>query len=101
LSFVSIPEFPGLTASGVYSSEGQVAVSHDLREYLGYWCYIEGEFYKITDLTNRRFKKTVDVYVDLPGRAVRKLGIFNDVEILIMPIKWDDSIEARLNMGKE
>ena len=75
LSFCSLETFPGITKSGLISAEGHVAVSRDLEEYFGYYLYLSGEMYLVTDFMNRRYKKSVDIYVDLNHREAMALGV--------------------------
>ena len=79
LSFCSLEDFPGITKSGLRSAEGHVAVSRDLSEYVGGYLYLSGEMYMVTDLMNKRYRRSVDVYVDFSHKETMALGIHKNV----------------------
>jgi hypothetical protein len=88
ISFCSVRDFPGRTALGFYSGEGQVAVSRDLREYVGWWAYIptlSDQPFFVTDLTHERFNNTVDVYTYYPADTAAAIGVRSGTVTFISP----------------
>ena len=84
VSFCSIREFPNKTKLDTYATPNQCAVSWDLKEHLGKYLIIRDTLYKITDLTNKRFKMTLDLYSFLPPKIVLTHGILKDEPALII-----------------
>lgn len=84
----SIREFHGITKGGYYTGLNQCAVSPDLDEYLGYYVVIPDvsrEIFLVTDLTNKRFRKTIDIYTFLPAPSAKHFGVMSGPATFISP----------------
>lgn len=78
ITLCSSREFSGRTATGPYSGTNQIAVSRDLDRYLGWYAIIPNvskEIFAVTDVTNARFKSTVDIYTYQPVSKAKEFGV--------------------------
>jgi len=89
ISFCSLREFSGRTTLGTYACENTVAVSRDLKQYLGYMVRIHNNDYFVSDLTHKRFNKTIDIYVDLSKKDAMKLGIIESPTTVKFYKTWE------------
>ena len=80
VSFCSIRDFGGLTKHGIYSGIRQVAVSPDLKQYIGCYFITEDQVFYVTDLMNKRYSKSIDIYVDFPPDICKQMGIRENVK---------------------
>ena len=78
ITLCSSREFSGRTATGPYSGTNQIAISPDLKRYLGGYAVIPSisdEIFAVTDFTNARFKSTVDIYTYQPVAKAKEFGV--------------------------
>ncbi len=88
ITLCSMRDFGGKTATGKHSGVNQVAISPDLKKFVGWYAIIpdvSDEIFVVSDFTNSRLRSTVDIYTYQPTIKAKEFGVRSGQVVFISP----------------